>query len=43
MHAGIEFTEENIVSQSVGLGRLRLPSIDNISASLTIAEGSAFK
>jgi predicted transcriptional regulator len=30
-------------TQSVDLGRLRLPSIDNISESLAAAEGEAFK
>jgi predicted transcriptional regulator len=34
---------EPFQTQSVDLGRLRLPSIDNISESLTIAEGGAFK
>ena len=30
-------------TQVVDLGRMRLPSIDNISESLAIAEGEAFK
>ena len=30
-------------TQVVELGRVRIPSIDNISESLTIAEGQAFK
>jgi hypothetical protein len=30
-------------TQVVELGRLRLPSIDNISKSLAVAEGEAFK
>jgi Ribbon-helix-helix protein, copG family len=34
---------EPFQTQSVALGRLRLPSIDNISDSLAVAEGEAFK
>jgi len=34
---------ERFHTQSVELGRLRLASIDNISESLAIAEGEAFK
>ena len=34
---------EPFQTQSVDLGRLRLPSIDNISESLAVAEGEAFK
>ena len=34
---------EPFQTQSVALGRLRLPSIDNISESLAVAEGEAFK
>jgi hypothetical protein len=34
---------EPFQTQSVALGRLRLASIDNISESLVIAEGEAFK
>ena len=34
---------EPFQTQSVALGRLRLASIDNISESLAIAEGEAFK
>ena len=30
-------------TQVVDLGRMRLPSIDNISESLAVAEGEAFK
>lgn len=35
--------KEPFKTQSVDLGRLRLPSIDNISESLVAAEGEAFK
>ena len=34
---------EPFKSQVVHLGRMRLPSIDNISESLAVAEGEAFK
>jgi len=34
---------ERFQTQSVDLGRLRLPSIDNVSESLAVAEGEAFK
>jgi hypothetical protein len=34
---------EPFKTQGVALGRLRLPSIDNISESLAVAEGEAFK
>ena len=34
---------EPFQTQSVALGRLRLASIDNISESLAVAEGEAFK
>ena len=34
---------EPFQTQSVALGRLRLPSIDNISESLAVAEGEPFK
>jgi Ribbon-helix-helix protein, copG family len=34
---------EPFQTQSVSLGRLRLPSIDNISESLAVAEGESFK
>jgi hypothetical protein len=34
---------ETFQTQSVALGRLRLASIDNISESLAVAEGEAFK
>jgi hypothetical protein len=34
---------EPFQTQSVDLGRLRLPSIDNVSESLAVAEGEAFK
>lgn len=35
--------KEPFKTQSVDLGRLRLPSIDNISESLVAAEGEAFR
>jgi ribbon-helix-helix CopG family protein len=35
--------KERFNTQSVDLGRLRLPSLDNISESLAAAEGEAFK
>ena len=34
---------EPFKTKGVALGRLRLPSIDNISESIAIAEGEAFK
>ena len=34
---------ESFQTKSVSLGRLRLASIDNVSESLAIAEGEAFK
>ena len=34
---------EPFQTQSVALGRLRLPNIDNVSESLAVAEGEAFK
>jgi hypothetical protein len=34
---------EPFQTQVVALGRMRLPSIDNISESLAVAEGEAFK
>jgi hypothetical protein len=34
---------EPFQTQSIALGRLRLASIDNISESLAVAEGEAFK
>jgi hypothetical protein len=34
---------EPFQTRGVALGRLRLPSIDNISESLSVAEGEAFK
>ena len=34
---------EPFKTNKIALGRLRLPSIDNISESLAIAEGEAFK
>jgi hypothetical protein len=34
---------EPFQTQNVDLGRLRLPSIDNVSESLAAAEGEAFK
>ena len=35
--------KEPFETQSVDLGRLRLPSIDDVSESLATAEGEAFK
>jgi hypothetical protein len=35
--------KQSFNTHSVDLGRLRLPSIDNISESLAAAEGEAFK
>jgi hypothetical protein len=34
---------EPFQTQTIALGRLRLASIDNISESLAVAEGEAFK
>ena len=34
---------ERFQTKVVNLGRMRLPSIDNISESLAVAEGEAFK
>jgi Arc/MetJ family transcription regulator len=35
--------QQSFKTNSVDLGRLRLPSIDNVSESLAAAEGEAFK